>query len=325
MLNYESELRERFEYELAEQYGVATDFVFGYFHLRYVIEHGNDSDVQLEQGLADFLIDELNLPKGEFFEYRGEKITRKFQYENSLINIMDNWLFSASIRSIKNSKGLMISYDEFIAKESKRLLRHGKNKAKAYKSSTHHNSYLKWNALKLLNKQYRAVPKNPRTMEGVCYPLEHNDFIRTLEELHFSNIHATELVSNEVASISESDLEKFLIKNLEALEEGLRFLEKQVSIQDGRIDILARDKSDNLVIIELKVQEDKELVWQSVYYPMQFKKERQLKKVRMVTVCPSYPPHILHTLRQIDGVEMIRFIPTVELGRVKHIETQKIS
>lgn len=325
MLNYESELRERFECELAYQYGVSTDVVFAYFHLRYLIECGNKVNVQLVQGLSDFLISELNLPKGDFFEYRGEKIKRRYQAENSIRNIMDDWLFSMSIRPIKNSKGLILPYEEYIEKESKRLLRHGKNKAKAYRLYTHYASYLKWSALELLNKLYGTVPKNPRGMDGIYYPTEHIEHVRTLEEVHFANIHASELISRDVASISEHDLEDFLIKNLDKIEEGLKFLKKQVSIQDGRIDILARDRSGNFVILELKVQEDKELIWQSVYYPMQFKKEYRVKDVRMLTVCPSYPPHILHTLKQIDGVEMVLFIPTVELGRIKRIETKRIS
>ena len=325
MLNYESELRELFEKELAYQYGVEREVVFGYFHLRCLIEHGGEEKGQLSKMLSSFLISELNLPAGDFFEYKGEKIRKRFQLENSLTNIMDDWLFSASIRSIKTSKGLILSYEDFIGKESKRMLRHGKNKAKAYKRHTYHTSYLKWNALELLNKQYGAVPKSPRRIEGVAYKEEHIDFVRTLEAIHFANIHATELVSKDVASITEHDLEKFLIKNLDKIEDGLKFLDKQVSIQDGRIDILARDKSDNFVIIELKVQEDKELIWQTVYYPMQFKKEYRVKKVRMLTICPSYPPHILQTLKQIDGVEMVMFTPTIELGRLKHIETRKVS
>lgn len=61
----------------------------------------------------------------------------------------------------------------------------------------------------------------------------------------------------EEATISlERDLENFLLAKLNVLEEGLRLYEgetgRQFQVQSGRIDILAQDKNNNFVVLELK-------------------------------------------------------------------------
>jgi RecB family endonuclease NucS len=61
------------------------------------------------------------------------------------------------------------------------------------------------------------------------------------------------------ASISlECDIEDHLIANLDALEKGLTFIDSQVVIEIGRIDILAKDKTGERVIIEIKTGEAKD-------------------------------------------------------------------
>lgn len=55
----------------------------------------------------------------------------------------------------------------------------------------------------------------------------------------------------------ERDVEEHLIRHLETLERGLRFIERQVVIDVGRVDILAQDASGRRVVIELNVGETK--------------------------------------------------------------------
>jgi Holliday junction resolvase-like predicted endonuclease len=326
MANYESELSERFIEELALMYGIDKTVVYPYFHLRFLIEY-SDRAIEFSQQrvhMVGFLVKELNLPV-ESFLYKGESIARMFQMENCLYSLVVDWWVTGRLKSITNSKGVVMSYDDYIEQEKNKLLRYGKNKAKPHKSSNHYMSYMKWNALELLNKQYVASPTTPRELECVEYPAYHNFFVRSLEGIHFANIHSVEMVSTTVASITENDLEKYLMKNLDRIEEGLRYMDRQVSIKDGRIDILARDKNGETVIIELKVQEDKELIWQAIYYPLQFKRERHETHVRMMTVSPHYPTHILSVLKELKDVEIIEFKPLVEFGRIKHLEMKKIS
>ncbi|MGK4040915.1 endonuclease NucS domain-containing protein [Heyndrickxia oleronia] len=101
---------------------------------------------------------------------------------------------------------------------------------------------------------------------------------------------------------SESDLEKYLKTRLHLIEDGLRLIDTQYEVKGGIIDILARDKNDNLCIIELKVNsKPKELIWQCLYYPLQFKDEIGL---RMITVAPKYDDSIKVILDKIPYVEM---------------------
>jgi hypothetical protein len=78
-------------------------------------------------------------------------------------------------------------------------------------------------------------------------------------------IDSEELGSNETieqlveTSISfERDVEEHLIRNLSSVEEGLVFVDRQVSIDVGRVDILAEDVNGQRVVIELKVGEAKD-------------------------------------------------------------------
>ncbi|PLS19666.1 hypothetical protein CVD28_04415 [Bacillus sp. M6-12] len=329
MLNYESELNELFLDKLSYMYGIDRSIVYHYFYLRFLIEYYDKKIEKFNKHkrLVDFLLRELNLPIEEKeLVYKGEAIKKGYGLENSLENIVLDWEFSASLKSVTTSKGVSLPYEEYMDKEWKSVIRHGKNKAKPYKSHSRYLSYLKWNALSLLNKRYSANPNSPAEIEDFEYPDNHHPFVRTLEEVYYADIHSVELVTTSVVSITENDLEKYLIKHLDLIEEGLRYVDRQYSIKDGRIDVLAKDKEGNFVILELKTVEDfKDIFWQSIYYPMQFKTEHHVEKVRMITIAPKYPEHILLPLQQIHGIEIIQFKPLIELGKIKSLTLSKIS
>jgi len=101
---------------------------------------------------------------------------------------------------------------------------------------------------------------------------------------------------------SESDLEKYLSTRLYLIEEGMRLVATQHNVKGGIIDILARDKEDRLCIIELKVNKKaKDLAWQCMYYPLQFKDEEGL---RMITIAPDYDQSIKVVLDKLTYVEV---------------------
>ena len=72
--------------------------------------------------------------------------------------------------------------------------------------------------------------------------------IKKKKEWGLEDFEETEAV-NEVL---ESEIETSIISNLEILEEGLELIGNQYSISVGYIDVLCRDKNENLVVIELK-------------------------------------------------------------------------
>jgi len=76
-------------------------------------------------------------------------------------------------------------------------------------------------------------------------------------EKGLEDIEREEISSEAVISL-ERDLEEYIIGNLNQIEDGLRLYSKkgirgrQLNTDVGRIDILAMDKNDNFVVIELK-------------------------------------------------------------------------
>ncbi|MFK4480918.1 endonuclease NucS domain-containing protein [Bacillus sp. RC206] len=80
----------------------------------------------------------------------------------------------------------------------------------------------------------------------------------------------------------------------------MSFIERQYRVENGIIDIIAKDKNGTKCIIELKmVEDDKSLVWQSAYYPSCFNED-----VRMITIAPNYSNRIYNALKNINNVEM---------------------
>lgn len=330
-MNYESELSEVLLNGLKDLYGIKDETVlYHYFYLRFlIIEKPNRisiNDYDIRRKFIKCILEELNLPLiKERVNYKGVDFSLHYRDENSLDNIVTNWHFRGSLYSIKTVQGRELAFDEYIKQEYQKLLRHGKNKAKAFKNTLYYEAYLNLHALELLNKQYNAKIGQPSIIKDIEYPENHNFFKRSLEERYKAEIHSFEFLTNNTATITEADLEKYLVRNLNVLEDGLKFIERQVVIEDGRIDILAKDKKDNYVIIELKVVEDKEVVYQSIYYPLQFKRERGLKNVRMMVVAPRLPECLLVTLKQIPDIEIYQFSLLIEIGKIKDINIKKVS
>ncbi len=68
-------------------------------------------------------------------------------------------------------------------------------------------------------------------------------------------------------TFSESEIEAFLCKNPEALEEGLELITNQYRTpENDRIDLLCLDSENALVIVELKVVEDNGMLFQGLRY-----------------------------------------------------------
>lgn len=56
---------------------------------------------------------------------------------------------------------------------------------------------------------------------------------------------------------SETDLKKFLTKNIGLLEKGLSLVRDEYPLKSGRADIMAVDMNENYVLVELKIREAK--------------------------------------------------------------------
>ncbi|WPS85379.1 endonuclease NucS (plasmid) [Brevibacillus halotolerans] len=321
-MNYESEFHEVMIESLKKQYGIEDEKVlYHYFLLRFFIRRSGkalEKDRTVKE-MVQFLCEELNLPNQETFLYKGEKMKRGITLENSLQNIMESWNFENSIRLVSDGKGNYLSMDSYIFKQQQAILRYATNKSKLDKKTSNYEWYWKHHALYHLNTVYNVSPTKPKCIEGIVYPETHETRLRTMEEIGEAWIHASEYHRQDAKTFTEQDLENFLCSRLNLIEEGMTYIDRQFSIIDGRIDILAKDRDGTYCIIELKVSNDKELIWQCMYYPTQIKKRYGVSRVRMITIAPSYSKSLLIPLEQLGYVEMLTFTPKVRLGKIKEL------
>lgn len=107
-------------------------------------------------------------------------------------------------------------------------------------------------------------------------------------------------VKNIEEHLKEEELEKYLINHIGIIEKGMKFIDNQVKVDNGFIDILAKDKNNKLCIIELKIRDnDKSLIFQCAYYPTQFEED-----VRMIAITPNYTQKLINSLQSLGYVEM---------------------
>jgi len=116
--------------------------------------------------------------------------------------------------------------------------------------------------------------------------------------------------------IPEDTIENILINNLEEVEKGLTYLDRQVHIENGVIDILAEDSEGTKVIIEVKNNPiDQRIVSQAIYYPLVFD-----EKCRFITIASDYDNKVIFCLNEIN-----RNIHKVEMKLIEKISIQKES
>lgn len=122
-------------------------------------------------------------------------------------------------------------------------------------------------------------------------------------KIEFRNNTLFPIQIKKYGDITEKQLEELVIKNLNKLENGMKFLKAQYSIAGGIIDIIARDKNDILCIIELKVIPDcKDVVFQSLYYPSQFN-----EITRMIVIAPDLTQQLKYVLGKFNNIELYKY------------------
>jgi Holliday junction resolvase-like predicted endonuclease len=70
----------------------------------------------------------------------------------------------------------------------------------------------------------------------------------------------------QLIQVSEQELEEFIVKNPDAIEEGFKILSRQWPTDSGPLDILGVDADGTIAIIELKVKEDDGQLIQGLRY-----------------------------------------------------------
>ncbi len=136
-----------------------------------------------------------------------------------------------------------------------------------------------------------------------------------------------EIATEENEFAYENDLRNYLVRNLSVIEKGLKIY----AAQDGttgeeffipgtsrRIDILASDSQNNLVVIELKVSRGYEkVVGQTLYYQSMIKAHFKQDKVRAIIIAREITPELKAATQFLPDVELFEYQLSLTLNRIK--------
>ena len=293
-------------------YGLEDDSnnkLYHYLYIKTCIV--NDKKKAEKSDILKLILSELNI---DTFSFDVVFYDKHYDLATLAIELLDNLEFMASLEGEVNLKKAL---DEVYLE--------GYKKSAKYRKLKEYKQYIKYNRLISLNTRY-GISINPSygLIEGFKYGDNHNPFKRTKEEELESFLNAEKFMgSNTTTHITEEDLEDYLIENLDLIEEGLVYLDRQVEIPGARIDILAKDKNGTICILELKIKEDKSIVWQVLYYPGEIKRKYWENNVRILTVAPNYSPHLLKVLETIDKVELYEYDINTINGKIKRLSVKK--
>lgn len=112
------------------------------------------------------------------------------------------------------------------------------------------------------------------------------------------------------ASISlEKDLHKFIVSKLDSLEEGLRLYEEgsEFATDAGRIDVLAIDKEENLVVIEIKTGKARDSAIGQILRYIGFVESEiadQDQNVRAILIADEFDENLKYSVKKLSEVEL---------------------
>lgn len=296
MINYEDELEIVLLDALKQKFGITDeDKLFSYIAYRYFLV----KERKIDKHIMDFILYELNCISCVY---------KNITFENNI---------SAPINNLNHIYENWVSYLELDDVICKKYTDYAKGKAKKWRDTDFFQSYRLYYALEILNKDFKSQNNYVDIYE-----------LKQRTANHWSSLEEEikkilQMEDNTTAFISENDLENYLITHLDLIEDGLKFISRQFILPEGRIDILARDVEDNLVVIELKIDDDKKVVWQSVYYKIEMQKRFPNDNIRILTVLKSYPSYLLEPLFAVN-VEPYEYDLIVQDKKIKDLTLRKV-
>lgn len=115
----------------------------------------------------------------------------------------------------------------------------------------------------------------------------------------------TEYVSNSLSL--ERDLEDQIVSHLDALEPGLTLVSRQETIGIGRLDLLARDRDGQTVIIELKAGEAKDSAIGQITRYMGWFAHRDNRASRAILVAGAFSDQLRYSAKAIPGLRLVTY------------------
>jgi len=314
-LFYESEIEEEIIKALKTLYNLKNESaLLNYTYIRFKLFHKEEPIEKIHT----FIIEELSLKVED-----GKFSYKDYLFETYNLSILFSNVYKIIKDGIEIVNGKPIKWPIYIRNISEVIEKEALKSTKNYKHYIYFEDLYVYFKLKALNEIFGAEKQSdyielkkfeqtqlydkPILFESRCQ--------RYLEDIAYA--------TNHLLNYKEKDVENILIRQLDSIEKGLIFVGKQVPIKDGFIDILAKDKNDQYVVIEIKIKDDERLIWQCIYYPLQLKLEKNIEKVRTIVIAPSYSYKLKKALGYIGNCELFTFKPIVEKGVLKTIKLHK--
>ena len=111
----------------------------------------------------------------------------------------------------------------------------------------------------------------------------------------------------ETSITLERDVETHLVRNLDSIEKGLRFIDRQVSIEVGRVDILAEDASGRRVVIELKVGQAKDSAVGQIARYLGWYARQDGKRPRGMLIASEFPEAVRYATEAIPDLMLVQY------------------
>lgn len=107
----------------------------------------------------------------------------------------------------------------------------------------------------------------------------------------------------------ERDLQTALRRNINDLEEGLAIIDdgKEKSVQSGRIDITAKDKNGNIVVIELKTGEAPDDSITQILSYMGSLSEHTEENIRGILVAYDFPSKVKYSSKVLPNLKLVKY------------------
>lgn len=313
---YENEIENDLLSIIQEKYNLkSTEHSFDFLYLRYYLLYKKEC---FEKDFVDMLLDLLHIDKtSNKFTYKETDV-----YFYQLQIIFSNYLHTRKMSSI-GYLGKKLNWQAYIDEVLHIATQKGIKQSIPYKKNKHYSSFKTYFIIKEIESFFDVTYSTFKFPSYIKYTTI-NEIPLTFEEKQLQLIESIHFETTELIGLSEKDIEDFLVKNLNKLEPNLVYIDRQVKIEEGFLDILARDQNGEYVIIEVKICDDERLIWQCIYYPRQFKKEYHTNIVRMMTVAPYYGYKIKQALDEIGMKEVFQFTPLIKNGKLVDLSIQKI-
>ena len=129
----------------------------------------------------------------------------------------------------------------------------------------------------------------------------------------FENLETEETVDKNLIEFSvslEKDLHNYLSANLNEIEKHLKIVENGIeySTEAGFIDILAMDKDESYVVIELKAGKAKDAaLGQLLGYIGSIMEEKSTTKVRGILIASDFENRIIFGTKAISNIKVVKY------------------